>query len=36
VKLVCPPGRSTRVRVGPDGTLARCLACLYSWVVSTA
>lgn len=36
MKLQCPHCRGTRVKVGPSGTVARCLACLYSWVVSMA
>jgi hypothetical protein len=35
MKLQCPHCHSDRVKITPSGTLARCLACLYSWAVST-
>jgi hypothetical protein len=34
MKITCPNCRGEHVKVGPSGVLARCLSCLYSWVVS--
>lgn len=36
MKLQCPHCLSEHVKITPSGTMARCLACLYSWVVSNA
>lgn len=36
VKITCPHCTSDQVKIGPSGILARCLSCLYSWVVSMA
>lgn len=36
MKLCCPHCRSEEVKISPSGTMARCLSCLYSWVVSMA
>ena len=36
MKLCCPHCRSEEVKISPSGTVARCLSCLYSWLVVTA
>jgi predicted Zn finger-like uncharacterized protein len=36
MKITCPNCRGEHVKVGPSGVLARCLSCLYSWVVTPA
>jgi predicted Zn finger-like uncharacterized protein len=36
MKIVCPHCRSDKVKITPSGTRARCLSCLYSWLVVAA
>lgn len=36
MRICCPQCRSEDVKISPSGTVARCLACLYSWLVISA